>query len=66
MLSQKELLAIQSALKAEQWLFEKSGHYAAKATDPQLQQIFQRVRDDEQRHHDMLAQFLNRHAGTLQ
>ena len=59
MISEKELLYVQSALAAEHLLFQKFGAYAAQASDPQLKDLFSRVQQDEQRHHASLVQFLN-------
>ncbi|MCL5046502.1 MAG: ferritin-like domain-containing protein [Actinobacteria bacterium] len=64
MISEKELLYVQSALAAENLLFEKFGAYAAQASDPQLKELFSRVQQDEQRHHSNLAQFLNQVSTT--
>ena len=66
MLSQKELHSIQSALKAEQLLYEKFGHYAHQATDPHLKELFHRVHQDEKRHHGALLEFLNQHGAGAQ
>lgn len=59
MLNQKEVLALQAAVTAETLLRDKFGFYAARASDPQLKQLFQRVQQDEQRHLQALVQFLN-------
>ncbi|MBE3588074.1 MAG: ferritin-like domain-containing protein [Thermoanaerobacteraceae bacterium] len=65
MLSQKDLLSIQAAVTAERLLYDKFGTYAAQASDPELKQLFSAVQQDEQRHLNMLVDFLHS-AGNVQ
>lgn len=61
-LTQAELMQLREDLTNELLMIKKFGFYAEEASDPQVRQLLNNVRETHERHRDILMRHLN--AGT--
>lgn len=64
-LTQKEQTLIKDLQDQEKLCIDKYKHYAEQAKDPELKNLFNKLKENEENHYSALSQMLNNEVGTI-